>query len=427
MRKILFGGVKDKSCSLLRYSLVAVGIALTSLIASASSADAATYYVSVKGSNQDGKTWASAWKEFDQINWDKVHPRDTIVLDGGNGNSSMTYYSALKIPIPSIVVTRTSEPGHNGLVILEGGGLYGAPLPQGIAIMAMGVRLEGLGWRGISVRNCGVGLTTGANYTNVLVRNVELRNNRLGAVVAGHNSRFDQIISHDNTDRNFSTEGCGSSETVSLTSSWIYNTTPGATGSMPSRGIQTASGKSSTLNINRCVIGPGLCTGVEVNDYVYILNSLLINATDASIGVFQKTTHSPLFPLRFKAKNVTSFMTNRSSVRNYAHYCVAAVSAPTGGPIPITAAIENSIFYGGEVHLRPDQRYATDTTQFRVTGNTMALSDTMVDPKFKSDVGSIPDDANFNTLNQLDFSLQPTSPVKGRGSNLSSSRSLTGP
>ena len=42
------------------------------------------YYVSKLGSNLDGESWASAWNELDQINWQMVQPGDAILIDGGD-------------------------------------------------------------------------------------------------------------------------------------------------------------------------------------------------------------------------------------------------------------------------------------------------------------------------------------------------------
>src|SRR5689334_13107458 len=41
------------------------------------------WYVSPSGSNADGKTWATAWKELDQIDWSVVKPADRIEIDAG--------------------------------------------------------------------------------------------------------------------------------------------------------------------------------------------------------------------------------------------------------------------------------------------------------------------------------------------------------
>src|SRR5689334_9184594 len=53
------------------------------------------YYVSKNGNNADGKSWATAWDEFNKINWSGIRPGDTILLDGGS--SHMVYTTTLAI------------------------------------------------------------------------------------------------------------------------------------------------------------------------------------------------------------------------------------------------------------------------------------------------------------------------------------------
>src|SRR5258706_12939918 len=41
------------------------------------------WYVSLSGDNGDGKSWATAWKELDQIGWSSIEPGDRIEIDAG--------------------------------------------------------------------------------------------------------------------------------------------------------------------------------------------------------------------------------------------------------------------------------------------------------------------------------------------------------
>ena len=43
-----------------------------------------TFYVSRTGSNGDGRSWATAWNELDQIKGGVIQPGDTILIDGGS-------------------------------------------------------------------------------------------------------------------------------------------------------------------------------------------------------------------------------------------------------------------------------------------------------------------------------------------------------
>ena len=84
------------------------------------SSDAAApgWYVSTSGDNTSGKSWASAWKELDQIDWSVVRPGDHIWISGG------TYRTRL-VPTRGgsaagrITIARSLEPGHDGKVTFD--------------------------------------------------------------------------------------------------------------------------------------------------------------------------------------------------------------------------------------------------------------------------------------------------------------------
>lgn len=86
------------------------------------------FYVSAAGNNADGKSWATAWRSFSQINWSVVQPGDTIYVSGGT--SSATYSGGIQISKSGtangyitidIGANSPSPAGHSGTVIIEGG------------------------------------------------------------------------------------------------------------------------------------------------------------------------------------------------------------------------------------------------------------------------------------------------------------------
>ncbi|HEU5376219.1 MAG TPA: hypothetical protein VFV38_12310 [Ktedonobacteraceae bacterium] len=84
-----------------------------------------TYYVSQKGNNTNGSSWATAWNEFGDIDWNKIQPGDTILVDGG-GSSGMTYTTTLDIPKSGtanapITIKMATDAGRNGQVKIFGG------------------------------------------------------------------------------------------------------------------------------------------------------------------------------------------------------------------------------------------------------------------------------------------------------------------
>ena len=87
---------------------------------------AANYYVDkdANGSN-NGTSWENAWQSFADINWSVISAGDVINISGGA--TSKTYYELINIPEGlsgtagnPIVITASTDAGHNGVVILDG-------------------------------------------------------------------------------------------------------------------------------------------------------------------------------------------------------------------------------------------------------------------------------------------------------------------
>ncbi|MBX9669259.1 MAG: hypothetical protein K2X93_16660 [Candidatus Obscuribacterales bacterium] len=323
-----------------------------------SPACATTYYVSKNGNNQDGKTWATAWSDLWRIQSAEVKSGDTIVLDGGH--TSMEYNEGLFLQNGGITITRSLEAGHN----------------------------------------------------------VEFKHNKVGAGVGGAGTTLDRIVAHDNQDTNITCQPSNRLNRVTISDSWIYNSLYPSTGAV-SLGIESSRYKDTLLKINRCVIGPGLSTGVSVTDRVELTDCILNNASKSNLEVNSKVEGAPGTAY---LKNVTSFMTNLNS-QGQAHDCI--LRTESNPKYKTDVFVEKCIFYGGRVNVPANHfMHSTDNVQFNITGNTTTLSPTMIDPRFQSDVITVPNYASAGALNQLNFSLRPDSPAQGRGSSLSSSKSL---
>ena len=84
------------------------------------------YYVNnTIASSGNGMSWAGAWNSFSAINWSVIRPGDTIYISGGS--SSQTYRETLTVGASgslagAITITKGVDPGHNGDVIIDGGG-----------------------------------------------------------------------------------------------------------------------------------------------------------------------------------------------------------------------------------------------------------------------------------------------------------------
>jgi len=182
------------------------------------------------GDNADGASWASAWNELSQVDWQKVQPGDRIVIDGGA--ESMRYETSLTIdrcgtPEMPITIQLSDEPGRNGQAIIFGGRDTALPYcgqpeyvyqedAQGTGIKFGGtanIILDGTKWRGIVIHgfnSAGLRLDNGA--ANITVRNLEIFDNgsarqrddalwypdRPGVLLTGTNILFERMIIHDN-------------------------------------------------------------------------------------------------------------------------------------------------------------------------------------------------------------------------------------
>ena len=71
--------------------------------------NAVFFYVSKNGNNNGGRSWATAWNEFDQIEWGKIKPGDFILVDGGA--ESMTYRTPLVPQQSGVADIIGHEPG----------------------------------------------------------------------------------------------------------------------------------------------------------------------------------------------------------------------------------------------------------------------------------------------------------------------------
>ena len=82
------------------------------------------HYVSKNGNNTNGNSWANAWDELDQIEWNNVQPGDFIYIDGGP--DSMSYTSRITVGRGGtshqnrITIQRSEESAHNGKIYFNG-------------------------------------------------------------------------------------------------------------------------------------------------------------------------------------------------------------------------------------------------------------------------------------------------------------------
>lgn len=87
----------------------------------------ATYYVDKAASGtDDGSSWINAWQTLAAIEWQKINPGDIIYISGGH--TSKTYLESLSVGADGvdgnpILITKGTDAGHNGEVIIDGEGI----------------------------------------------------------------------------------------------------------------------------------------------------------------------------------------------------------------------------------------------------------------------------------------------------------------
>ncbi len=394
-----------------------------------------TWYVSKNGNNADGKSWATAWSDFDQIQWANINyaRRDKIEIDGGA--SRMVYRKPLRIQIGSsgvpapTSISVSKQTGHNGQAVLI------APMgSHAIEIVTGPVQLDGSKRSGLLVVGGSEGLSAHAgsgSYPSV-VKNLEIAYcSEAGmhyTAGSGMPVALKQTIIHDCA-TNVLSSGTGVYSAGDFEKCWIYNSSyrPNSDGfrqEAPNNGMFLVG-----LYIRNSVIGPGLRDGVNTQGKALPLvrDCLFINSTRNNINA--QTAY---------IDNITSFMT-RLNPWQKAH---SAIKFYPGAPVPelLTAHVNNSVVYGGVVDIPltahanfppphdtvPFPIIVNNNTQFCTSGNTTVLSASMVDPMFTSNVGSLPNQTPVFLLMNQDFSLRPGSPATGTGSAVTSIRQLLG-
>jgi len=387
-----------------------------------------TYYVSKNGDNTDGRSWATAWNEMDQIHWTDVSPqrRDSLVIDGGVNR--MVYRTTMKVQAVAyyspVTVKVSTETSHNGQAVIAPGNTA-----NGIEITSGGFILNGSKRSGILIYGAKNGMTINATAPYPFnVKNVEIAHCAESGVTVGaahYPIPLTQMILHDNA-TNLVTKQNSTPGGASLSKCWIYNSTY-LTKADGIRCDGSASGPPMPgVTLNNCVLGPGLRDGVNnlSSARPTLRNCLFINSTRNNVSSYSVSLDK-----------VTSFMTKLNPAGN-GHKCIKLQT--TGQPYGmIGSTVKKSIFYGGTVEVpltiqlpypgslpQPFPITVEANTQFRTTGNTTVLAAEMVDPKFRSPVGFLPNITPVALLMGLDFSLRDASPAAGTGSEVTSVKQL---
>jgi hypothetical protein len=261
------------------------------------------FYVSRNGNNSDGLSWATAWNELDQIDWEQIQAGAIINIDGGS--AEMTYETELHIGSSGsaeapIRIQVSNEEGHSGQVVFFGGRQDDLPycgqsdytdLPEEqmreYAIRTNDydyIEIDGRRWRGIVIRGYGSsGLRIDPDSYSITVQNLEIynngeaiedddgwRSNSAGVRLGGENVTLRRMLIHDNgQDAIQSLNGDNQIHNFRLEQSWLYNERrhPSSGQSFNycthTDGIQIYDGGVvSGIEIHESIIGPGFTQNI---------------------------------------------------------------------------------------------------------------------------------------------------------------------
>lgn len=279
-----------------------------------------TFYISKDGDNSDGTSWSNAWRELDQVDWSKITPGTTLVIDGGS--SEMVYRTTMLIENVHgtvenpITIKLSDENGRNGQAVIFGG--RSTPLPycdqddydfEEIGVNSYGfyldnsshIIIDGGKRSGIVVYGHNSnGMRFNSNTANITTRHLEIYDNGFakqsggtsdpdgaGVRLGGPNHVFEKMIVHDNGQDafqsgsgqapNFNTSNLGN---LTIRDSWLYNGRSHPTVNESSNycshtdGLQIFNGTTvSDILIEGSIIGPGFT------------NSLILGQTPTSGGL----------------------------------------------------------------------------------------------------------------------------------------------
>jgi hypothetical protein len=223
-----------------------------------------TFYVSPDGKGTTGLSWVTAWRDTSLIDWPAIPSGSKIVIDGGDSACSASPYDyQLSSPDPGVtcgmryrplsvgrddvIIERSTAPGRDGTVVIDGGrdtplpycgqGSYSAAAGSSAGIDLNGhskVMIDGMARSGIVVRGARDGIVMGSGGHNAL-RNIEIFDNGYairhpwgyssdgnGVLMGGMDNVYDRLLVHDNGQDEFHSDNRGYNESGSAVSnSWL--------------------------------------------------------------------------------------------------------------------------------------------------------------------------------------------------------------
>lgn len=368
-------------------TLTGVLCAIAAVVLCQQDASAKNIYVSPSGSGTDGSSWANAWQDPAKIDWTKVAAGDQIVLDGGP--SGITYTTSFTVPVSGVVIRQASQAGHNGQVTLQGLSYPSRPSAQAIKITGSNVRVVGVRRSGIKLtRYAEQGVSIQSN--NNVLQNIEISvitgyqpyaQGKVGGLTfGGFNNHFIGCDFRDTLNGAVSKPLPGTSNLAVFRNCTFGSSYYGfwAANGASLLGSRDASGAGATALIyaDRCVFGPYVDYGVDsANDNVVLSNCMFLGAKTANLNVVPSSGTPSV------SVSHCTFYERKLQILQPLPYGIPQNTIFSSGNNNLN--IRNSIVYGGLVNVPPSQAInGGGNIQYAVTGNTVALSASLVDPQF---------------------------------------------
>ena len=404
--------------------------------------NAANHYVDKNaiGSN-NGSTWTNAWTSFSAISWSSIQPGDYIYISGGI--DSVTYTSALNIsnklgsPNNLITITKGTDAGHNGTVILDGSG-------------SQMLHLSGCQYIKIShlkFKNTRMLVDESSNKARVIyLDSLELYGFRGGGGIelSGYNSSYTNVDSvfirwctlYHNEITNDQTDGIDISyaENIFILDNYIFtrNQNGNHCDIIQCWGGSTTNGVSNMEIARNILINNATKSANSGNNdnglmFEYLMGTIKVHDNLIMEPNFDQTAGSCIMT---RGDGYTFLLYNNTIVTDISQNALQIGTLTSEGTIGSSSAIKNNIFYSKatsqayQFHSNIPYANFDNNLYYYTTGNTVILNrgGNKTLAQMQASGGEI---HGFNTNPQFinasnDWHLQSGSPIRDAGATLGS-------
>lgn len=133
-------------------------------------------------SSGNGLSYATAWKNFSNINWSNVQAGDTIIISGGT--DTLTYAEEFEIGQDDVVIYKSPHTGHDGVVIIDGENTRQSCISNGAWNQFSDITIDGYDKDEFIITGFTLKGTDFRHEPNMTIRNITALLNNAGAEVA---------------------------------------------------------------------------------------------------------------------------------------------------------------------------------------------------------------------------------------------------